>query len=51
MRSHYKNSFRPSISKSLHRRFNPSKNTSPILLLNGLLMVTNERLVACKYLE
>ena len=35
-------SFSPFFSKSLHIHFNPSQNVSPILLLKGLLMVTNE---------
>ena len=34
--------FRPSFLKSLNINFSPSQNVSPILLLNGLLMVTNE---------
>ena len=34
--------FCPIFSKSLHIHFNPLKNGSPILLLNGLVMVTNE---------
>ena len=34
------------ILKSLHIHFNPSKNVSPFLLLNGLVMVTNEWLLA-----
>ena len=35
-------------SKSLHIHFNPSQNVSPVLLLNGLVMVTNEGSIACK---
>ena len=34
--------------KSWHIHFNPSQNVSPILLLNGLVMVTNEGSIACK---
>ena len=41
-------SFCPFFSKSLHIRFNPSQNVSPILLLNGLVMVTNKGWIACK---
>ena len=40
--------FYPFFSKSLHIHFNPSQNVSPILLLNGLVMVTNEGSIACK---
>ena len=40
--------FCPFFSKSLNIYFNPSQNFSPILLLNGLMMVTNEGLIACK---
>ena len=45
--SFYK-SFSPFFSKSLHIHFKPSQNVSPILLLNGLVMVTNEGSIACK---
>ena len=38
----------PFFSKSLHIHFNPSQNVSPFLLLNGLVMVTNEGSIACK---
>ena len=38
----------PFFFKSLHIHFNPSQNASPILLLNGLVMVTNDEPVACK---
>ena len=31
----------------LHIHFNPSQNVSPVLLLNVLVMVTNEVLIAC----
>ena len=34
--------------KNLHIHFNPSQNVSAILLLNGLVMVTNEGSIACK---
>ena len=40
--------FCPFISKSLHIHFNPSQNVSSILLLNGLVMVTNEGSIACE---
>ena len=43
--------FLPFILKSLHIHFNPSKNVSPFLLLNDLVMVTNEWLLACKCLK
>ena len=36
-------SLSPSISKSLLIHFTPSQNVSPILLLNALVMVINER--------
>ena len=36
------------ISKSWHIHFYPSQNVSPILLLNGLVMVTNEGSIVCK---
>ena len=32
--------FCPFFSKSLHIHFNPSQNVSPILVLNGVVMVT-----------
>ena len=35
--------FCPSFSKSLHIHFNYSPNDSGILLLNGLVMVTNSK--------
>ena len=35
-------------SKSLHIHSNHSQNVSPIVLLNGLVMVTNEGSIACK---
>ena len=41
-------SFYPFFSKSLHIHFNPSQNVSTVLLLNGLVMVTNEETIACK---
>ena len=41
-------SFCPFFSKSLHIHFNPSQNVSPILLLNGLVMVLNEGSIVCK---
>ena len=41
-------SFCPFFSKSLHIHFNPSQNVSPILVLNGVVMVTNEGSIACK---
>ena len=47
----FQKSFCPSISKSLHIHFNASKNVSPILFFNGLVMVTNEGLIACKCLK
>ena len=37
--------------KYLHIHFNPSQNVSHILLLNGLVMVTNEGSIACKYFK
>ena len=40
-------SFCPFISKSLHTHCSPSQNVSPLLLLNCLLMVTNEESRAC----
>ena len=40
--------FCPFFSKCLHIHFNPSKNVSPIVLLNGLVMVTNEGSNTCK---
>ena len=36
-------SFCPFFSKSLHIHFNPSQNVTTTLLLNGLMVVTNER--------
>ena len=39
------------ISKSLHFHANPSPNVSPVLLLNGLVMVANEGSIACKCLK
>ena len=44
-------SFCPFFSKGFHINFNPSQNVSTILLLNGLVIVTNERLIVFKYLE
>ena len=41
-------SFCPFFSNSLQIHFNPSQNVSPILFLNGSVMVTNEGLIACK---
>ena len=35
-------------SKNLYIHFNPSQNLSPILLLNGLVMITNEGSIAYK---
>ena len=39
------------ISKSFHIHFDPSLNISPILLLIGLVMVTNEESIARKYFK
>ena len=39
------------LEKFTHIHFNPSQYFSPILLLNGLVMVTNERSIACKCFE
>ena len=41
----------PFFSESVHIHFNPSQSVSPILLLNGLVIVTNEGLIACKYFK
>ena len=41
-------SFCPFFLNSLQIHFNPSQNVSPILFFNGLVMVTNEGLIACK---
>ena len=41
-------SFCPFSSKNLHTHSNPSQNIPPILILDGLVMVTNEWPVACK---
>ena len=41
-------SFCPFFAKSLHIHFNPSQNVSPVLLLNGLMIVTNEGSIAYK---
>ena len=38
----FNKSFRQFFSKRLPINFNPSQNVSPILLFNGLLMVTNQ---------
>ena len=38
----------PFFSKSLRIHFNPSQTVSPILLLNGLVIVINEGSIACK---
>ena len=38
--------FYPSISKSLHTYFNPLQIASLILILNGLVMIANERSIA-----
>ena len=40
--------FCPFFSESLHIHFNPSQNVSPILFLNGLMVVTNKGLTVCK---
>ena len=40
--------FSPFFSKSLHIHLSPLKHVSPILLLNGLVMVTNEVSIAWK---
>ena len=34
--------------KNLNSSFNPSQNVFPILLLNGLMIITNEALTAFK---
>ena len=42
-------SMRVSLCKILiSRNFNPSQNVSPLLLLNGLIMATNEGFITCK---
>ena len=41
-------SFCTFFAKSLYIYFNSSQNVSPILLLNGLVIVTNEGSTACK---
>ena len=41
-------SFCPFISKGLPIHFNPSQNVYLMLLLNGLVMVTNEVSITCK---
>ena len=43
--------FSPFFSKSLHIHFNPLQNVSPVLLLNGLVMVTNGVSIAWKCLK
>ena len=46
-----KDFFKPSgpfFSKSLHININPSQSVSPIVMLNGLMMVKNIGLIACK---
>ena len=35
----------------LHIYFNPSQNVSPILLFYGMMMISNEGSIACKYFE
>ena len=40
-------SFLPFILKSLYVHFNPLLNVSPILLLNGLVIVTKKESIAC----
>ena len=40
-------SFCPFFSKHLHIYFNPAQNAFPILLPNGLVMVTNEGWTVC----
>ena len=40
-------SFCSFFSKNVPIHFNPSHNISPISLLNGLMMVTNEGSIAC----
>ena len=42
-------SFCPLISKSLSIHSNPSQNVSPILLLDGLVMVANEESIALMF--
>ena len=44
-------SFCPFFWKRLHIHFNPSQNVSPILLLNGLVTVTNKGWIACKFFK
>ena len=44
----FQKNFSRSISKRLHINFNASQNVSPILLLNVLVMFTNEGSTACK---
>ena len=39
---------RPFFSKSLLININPSQNVSPIVMLNGLMMVKNIGFIACK---
>ena len=41
-------SFCPFFSKNLHTHFNFSQNVSSILMLNGLVVVTNEGSIAYK---
>ena len=44
-------SYCPFFSKGLHIHFYPGQNVSPIILLNDLVMVTNEGSIACKYFK
>ena len=47
----FKKLFSAPLLRSLHIHIHPSQNVYSILLLNGLVMVTNEGLIACKYLR
>ena len=47
----FERSFCSSISKTVHICFDPSQNVSPILFPHALVMVTNERPIACKCLK
>ena len=44
-------SFCTFFAKSLHIHFNPSQNVSPVLLLNGLVIVTNKGSIAYKFFK
>ena len=37
--------------ENLHIHFNPSQNVSLVSLLDSLVIVTNEGLIACKYFK